>query len=126
MADSGAGPIRLGPPSGGVKVRWFTVAPVPTGLSQADIEKHVAQAFQDIGGHHDRPDVSKGPSMHLTPTIDIIILVKGSVRLVLDEAETVLRAGDVVIQRGTNHAWICEGPEPALLVAVLISKEFSA
>jgi len=34
-------------------------------------------------------------------------------------------AGDVVIQRGTNHAWMCEGPEPALLVAVLIDKTFS-
>ena len=45
-------------------------------------------------------------------------------RLVLDEEETVLKAGDVVIQRGTNHAWICESSEPALLVAVLIDKGF--
>jgi mannose-6-phosphate isomerase-like protein (cupin superfamily) len=124
--DSGAGPIRLGPPSGGVKIRWFTVAPAPAGVSQAEIEKHVAKAFHDIDGHHDRPDVSKGPAMHLTSTIDVIVLVKGSVRLVLDEQETVLRAGDVVVQRGTNHAWVCEGAEPALLVAVLISKTFSA
>lgn len=125
-ADSGAGPIRLAPPPGGVKIRWFTVAPTPSGLSQADIEKHVARAFQDIGGESDRPDVSKGPAMHLTPTIDVIVLVKGSVRLVLDEEETVLNPGDVVIQRGTNHAWMCEGAEPALLVAVLINKTFSA
>ena len=124
--DSGAGPIRLGPPSGGVKIRWFTVAPAPAGVSQAEIEKHLAKAFHDIDGHHDRPDVSKGPAMHLTSTIDVIVLVKGSVRLVLDEQETVLRAGDVVVQRGTNHAWVCEGAEPALLVAVLISKTFSA
>jgi len=46
------------------------------------------------------------------------------VRLVLDEEETVLKPGDVVIQRGTNHAWICKGSEPALLVAVLIDKNF--
>ena len=63
--------------------------------------------------------------MHLTSTIDVIVLINGSVRLVLDDDETVLRAGDVVIQRGTNHAWICDGPEPALLVAVLIDKTFS-
>ena len=63
--------------------------------------------------------------MHLTSTLDVIVLINGSVRLVLDDDETVLRAGDVVIQRGTNHAWICDGPEPALLVAVLIDKTFS-
>ena len=45
-------------------------------------------------------------------------------RLVLDEEEIVLKPGDVVIQRGTNHAWICKGSEPALLVAVLIDKNF--
>jgi hypothetical protein len=71
------------------------------------------------------PHMSKGPAMHLTSTLDVIVLINGSVRLVLDDDETVLRAGDVVIQRGTNHAWICDGPEPALLVAVLIDKTFS-
>jgi quercetin dioxygenase-like cupin family protein len=63
--------------------------------------------------------------MHLTPTIDFIILVKGQVRLVLDEGERLLSPGDVVVQRGTNHAWVCEGDEPAILVAVLIDKQFA-
>ena len=108
-----------------MKVRWFTVAPTPAGVFEAEIEKRVAEAFHAVGGDHDRPDVTKGPGMHLTSTIDVIVLIKGSVRLVLDEEETVLQAGDVVIQRGTNHAWICEGPEAALLVAVLIDKEFA-
>jgi molybdopterin converting factor small subunit len=125
LADLGAGPVRLGPPSGGVKVRWFTVAPSPVGVPREEIEKRVAEAFHSIAGDHSRPDVSKGPAMHLTSTLDVIVLINGSVRLVLDDDETVLRAGDVVIQRGTNHAWICDGPEPALLVAVLIDKTFS-
>jgi len=124
-ADAGAGPIRLGPPEGGVKIRWFTIAPAPEGVPQAEIERLVAEAFHAIGADHDRPDVSKGSGMHLTSTIDVIVLIKGNVRLVLDEEETVLRAGDVVIQRGTNHAWICEGSEPALLVAVLIDRKFA-
>jgi hypothetical protein len=65
-----AGPIRLGPPSGGVKVRWFTVTPSPVGVPQAEIEKRVAEAFHAIGGDHSRSDLSKGPAMHLTSTID--------------------------------------------------------
>jgi hypothetical protein len=70
LADLGAGPIRLGPPSGGVKVRWFTVTPSPVGVPQAEIEKRVAEAFHAIGGDHSRSDLSKGPAMHLTSTID--------------------------------------------------------
>jgi quercetin dioxygenase-like cupin family protein len=41
------------------------------------------------------------------------------VRLLLDADERVLGPGDVVLQRGTNHAWVCEGDEPAVMVAVL-------
>jgi mannose-6-phosphate isomerase-like protein (cupin superfamily) len=123
--DAGGGPIRLGPRSGGTKIRWFTIAPRPQGVPQAELEKQVAEAFHSIGADRDRPDIAKGPGMHLTSTVDVIVLIKGAVRLVLDEEETVLKPGDVVIQRGTNHAWICEGSEPALLVAVLIDKSFS-
>ena len=42
--------------------------------------------------------------MHKTQTLDYIIIASGEVYLVLDEGETKLRAGDIVIQRGTNHA----------------------
>ena len=124
-ADAGCGPIRLGPPAGGAKIRWFTIAPMPAGVPQTEVEKRVAEAFHAIGADHDRPDVSRGSGMHLTSTFDVIVLIKGSVRLVLDDDETVLHAGDVVIQRATNHAWVCEGSEPALLVAVLIDKKFA-
>jgi len=61
------------------------------GVPQSEVEKLVADAFHAIGADHDRPDVSKGPGMHLTSTVDVIVLIKGSVRLVLDEEETVLQ-----------------------------------
>ena len=60
--------------------------------------------------------------MHKTHTVDAIILVKGRVRLLLDEDETVIGPGDVVVQRATNHAWAVEGNEPALFVAVLVDR----
>ncbi|KAK7692020.1 hypothetical protein QCA50_005425 [Cerrena zonata] len=47
--------------------------------------------------------------MHRTGSIDYAIVVKGSVVLVLDDGERrVLKEGDVVVQRGTNHSWINE------------------
>ena len=58
--------------------------------------------------------------MHKTETIDYIILLKGDVTLVLDQEEVDLKPFDVVVQRGTNHAWVNNGDEPALLIAVLI------
>ena len=58
--------------------------------------------------------------MHKTETIDYIVLLKGDVTLILDEEEVNLNPFDVVIQRGTNHAWVNNGTEPALLIAVLI------
>jgi hypothetical protein len=43
--------------------------------------------------------------MHRTRTIDYVVVIEGEVVLLLDDSETVLAKGDVVVQRGTNHAW---------------------
>ena len=58
--------------------------------------------------------------MHKTETVDYIILLKGDVTLILDDEEIDIKPFDVVVQRGTNHAWVNNGTEPALLIAVLI------
>ena len=61
--------------------------------------------------------------MHKTETIDYIILLRGDVTLILDEEEIDMKPFDVVVQRGTNHAWVNNGTEPALLIAVLIDSK---
>ena len=61
--------------------------------------------------------------MHKTETVDYIILLKGDVTLILDEEEIDIKPFDVVVQRGTNHAWVNNGTEPALLIAVLIDSD---
>ncbi len=43
--------------------------------------------------------------MHRTRTLDYAIVISGEAVLVLDDSEVVLRQGDVVVQRGTDHAW---------------------
>lgn len=60
------------------------------------------------------------PLMHQTPTLDYIIILSGEIYLILDEEETLLKAGDIVIQRGTNHAWSNKSDEPCIQLAVLI------
>ena len=76
-----------------------------------------------MGAAHERVDTSRHPAMHKTKTIDYIILLSGDVTLLLDEDEVRLNPFNVVVQRGTNHAWVNNGNEPALLIAVLIDSD---
>ena len=113
--------LKLEPAAGAVKVRWFTVAPEDASKPAEEIEAAAAFAFGAVGAVHARVDTVRHPMMHKTETLDVIILVKGEVDLLLDDAEAAsLKPGDVVIQRATNHAWVNKETETALLVAVLI------
>jgi len=81
--------------------------------------------LKKIGAAHHRIDTTKHPAMHKTETIDYIILLKGDVTLILDQEEVDIKPFDVVVQRGTNHAWVNNGSDPALLIAVLIDSELN-
>jgi hypothetical protein len=51
--------------------------------------------------------------MHRTETVDYAIVLEGEIVAMLDDSETVLRAGDILIQRGTSHAWANRSGKPA-------------
>ena len=112
--------VILSPPSGGTKFRYFQINPLPEGVPEDILQEIAADAFEKVGAAHHRVDTTKHPAMHKTDTVDYIILLKGDVTLMLDEEEVDLKPFDVVVQRGTNHAWVNNGNEPALLIAVLI------
>ena len=121
--DRGAEKQNLSPAANGHNFRWFVVPPSDDSISLEDLEHFVAQAFDALGAAHERPDTSRHPLMHKTKTIDYIIVLSGHVTLLLDDDERDLRPFDVVVQRGTNHAWINKGTEPALLCAILIDAD---
>lgn len=58
---------------------------------------------------------------HRTATIDYIMMISGEVELVLDEGKTTVRAGDLVVQRNTNHAWHNNTDKPVEFWGVMIS-----
>lgn len=66
------------------------------------------------------PTGQKHPLMHQTDTLDYIIILSGELYLILDEEETLLRAGDMVVQTGTNHAWSNRSDEPCVQLAILL------
>ena len=59
--------------------------------------------------------------MHKTSTVDYIIVLKGEIYAVMDTGEKLLRAGDILVQRGTNHSWSVRGNEPCIIAAVLVN-----
>ena len=63
------------------------------------------------------------PMMHRTQTLDYIIILSGELHLIMEEGETLLKAGDIVIQRGTSHAWSNRSDQPCIQLAVLIDGE---
>lgn len=68
---------------------------------------------------------SRSP-MHRTETVDYGIVLSGAVVLVLDDgSETLLHAGDVVVQRGTDHAWLNPGDSSARMAFVLVDGTFT-
>jgi len=119
--DNGKGKVTLSPPHQSVKVRWFVIEPIPEGTPKDALDAATRAAFAGFGAEHHIIDQSRNSAMHETHTLDIICLLKGDVSLILEGTETRIKPSQVVIQRGTNHAWVAHGG-PALLLAVLIDR----
>jgi mannose-6-phosphate isomerase-like protein (cupin superfamily) len=60
------------------------------------------------------------PLMHRTRTVDYAVVMEGEIDMLLDDSEIHLAAGDVLIQQGTNHAWVNRGTQTCRIAFVLI------
>ena len=118
-ADAAARPVRLEPPKSGTILRIVEFPPDSVWRDNADAGK----AFQSIGAGHAPVAHSDDPMMHKTATVDYIIVLKGEIYAIMDKGETLLKAGDVLVQRGTNHSWSVRGNEPCIIAAVLVSAD---
>jgi hypothetical protein len=105
---------------GGMLCRALEIPP-----DTGDREGHVRALKQlniEVKQKHEptAEDLARHPSMHRTDTLDCITCVKGEIFLVTDVDEVLMRSGDTVIIRGTNHAWSNRSGEPCLLVGCMI------
>ncbi|MEJ0008903.1 MAG: cupin domain-containing protein [Steroidobacteraceae bacterium] len=64
--------------------------------------------------------------MHRTSTVDYVVVIQGEIVLVLDDSEVTLRQGDVVVQRGTDHAWENRSSQRARMAFFHIDAQFGA
>jgi mannose-6-phosphate isomerase-like protein (cupin superfamily) len=118
--DAGQQVRKLEPPPGGSIFRFAAIPPDDPRVSPEERERQTAKLFAQMDAAHCRSDTSRHPGMHKTRTIDYVVLLSGEVTLLLDKGEVDLKPFDVVVQRGTSHAWVNKGSEPALIAAVLI------
>jgi len=102
--------------------------------SETPAEIKPGEAIEDMGNREiPLPPVANGSRfaivdflpgcaafMHRTETIDYVIILAGELDMDMDNSTVKVKAGDVLVQRGTNHAWVNRGSVPARIAIVLI------
>jgi mannose-6-phosphate isomerase-like protein (cupin superfamily) len=107
--------IGVAPPDGGTVFRIVEFQP----QTAKGVPTEAAAIIKDMGVEQD-PAKKRHPFMHRTRSIDYALVLSGRITMMLDEEDVLLEAGDVVVQRGTNHAWVNHGPEPSAVAFVLV------
>jgi len=117
--------VTLAPPAAGSVFRFFQIRPAAwdADITTGERARRDAENFAKMGATGAHDSASAQPGMHKTDTVDYIILLSGQVNLILDDGEVEMEPMDVVIQRGTNHAWVNHGEEPAVLAGILIDAD---
>jgi quercetin dioxygenase-like cupin family protein len=113
---------------------WNSASPVPP-LSAAEAHEPDERDFaiMPVTGHllriieiYPRQNGGKRTAMHRTKTLDYVVVIEGEAVLILDHTEVILSEGDVVVQRGTDHAWENRSDKVARMAFFHIAAEFSA
>jgi naringenin degradation protein FdeH len=113
---------RLPPPKNGSVFRVIEYPPDTERLAAIARENALPDDGSGRAAATDRNN-PRHPGFHKTATIDYAIVLSGEIFALMDDGEVLLKAGDVLIQRGTNHAWSNRATEPAVVAFVLIDAD---
>lgn len=101
-------------------------AKIPTGEQPEDMGARILGTAPPKNGTRfaviDFPPGNQ-PHMHRTETIDYVIVLEGEIEMDMDNSTVKLKAGEIMIQRGTNHAWANRSDKRARVVFVLVDAE---
>lgn len=118
--------IVLAPPANGTRIRIVDFPPDDASITQLSAEE-ARERFAEVGAGDASKHGEEGsphPLMHRTETVDYGIIMEGEITLILDTEERIVGAGDIVIQRGTNHGWANLSGKFCRVVFVLIDGVF--
>lgn len=122
-AESG---IQLAPPKNGTRIRVLDIPPDHSSIETLTPEQSQAH-FAEVGAADASSHSGSGSRhafMHRTETVDYGIVLEGELTLILDVGETIVRAGDIVIQCGTNHGWANRSGQHCRIAFILIDGVF--
>lgn len=103
--------IGVPPPERGTIFRIVDFPPEGGARSREAILQEMGVADHG-GGRH--------AAMHRTRSVDYAIVLEGEIDMLLDDSEVHLEAGDVLVQQGTNHAWVNRGAQTCRMAFVLV------
>ena len=125
MNDPTLGAKQIHPLPNGTVFRIAELQPEPPEIRNLTPEK--AREVFAASGNANASTFGRGgrhPMMHRTETIDYAVVLEGEITMLLDDKDVHLKAGDVVIQCGTNHAWSNRSDKPCKMLYVLIDAKF--
>ena len=111
-------PLNFSPPDGGLALRIMSL-PSERSRNHARHGDHFARMGVEQESKHSQQSAPQ-PTMHQTATIDYVIVISGRMELITERERTMVSVGDVVIQRGTKHAWSNPDDEPCVFAIVMI------
>jgi mannose-6-phosphate isomerase-like protein (cupin superfamily) len=108
--------IGVPPPENGTVFRIVDFAPAaPHG---APVDHH--QILLAMGIDPATQGYARHTNTHRTRTIDYAIVLEGEIDMLLDDSEIHVKAGDMLVQQATNHAWVNKGSKPCRIAFILI------
>lgn len=115
--DPVEGPLILHPPENGSIFRIVQFDPEdPEVLARLDGKA----AFAEMGAAANVVEDARHPFMHRTDSVDYAVVLTGEIYMMMDDEDYLLKAGDTVVQQGTNHAWSNRGTEPCQIAFILV------
>ena len=112
--------VGLIPPANGTIFRIVDFPPMKPEVEKMDMNT----MMKVVGDHAPAKGVPpRHPMMHRTRSLDYAIIMSGEIDMLLDDTEIHMKAGDVLVQQGTNHAWVNRGTEPCRIAFVLIDAQ---
>lgn len=115
-SDRAQTPVGVPPPAGGTIFRIVDFAPTSGEAAPVD---H-SEILRSMGIDPATQGYARHDNTHRTRTIDYAIVLEGEIDMLLDDSEVHVKAGDVLVQQGTNHAWVNNSGNPCRVAFILI------
>jgi mannose-6-phosphate isomerase-like protein (cupin superfamily) len=115
-ADRSQTQVGVPPPANGTVFRIVDFAPISPQAAPVDHE----QVLRSMGIDPATQGYARHANTHRTRTIDYAIVLDGEIDMLLDDSAIHVKAGDVLVQQATNHAWVNNGTGPCRIAFILI------